>query len=76
MRSRRMILTPTMNAQAPSLPRVAYSIDEASAMLGISRWSTYQLLRRGELRTVRIGARHRIPAGELERLVRPQEQPA
>lgn len=62
-----------MNAQAHTIPRVAYSIDEASAMLGISRWTTYQLLRRGELRAVRIGHRQRIPAEQLEGLLHPKQ---
>lgn len=62
-----------MSTQLNSLPRVAYSIDETAAMLGISRWGTYQLIRRGDLRTVRIGARQRVPAEQLDRLVRPQE---
>lgn len=53
--------------------RLAYSINEASAMLGISRWSTYQLIRRGDLHSVRIGARQRIPAEELTRIATPQE---
>lgn len=62
-----------MSTQLNALPRVAYSIDETAAMLGISRWSAYQLIRRGDLRPVRIGARQRVPAEQLERLVRPQE---
>ncbi|MGB6487552.1 MAG: helix-turn-helix domain-containing protein [Steroidobacteraceae bacterium] len=62
-----------MHAQTNTLPRVAYSIDETAAMLGISRWSTYQLIKRGDLRPVRIGARQRVPAEQLERLVRPAE---
>ena len=58
-----------MHTQTSTLPRVVYSIDETAAMLGISRWSTYQLIRRGDLRPVRIGARQRAPAEQLERLV-------
>lgn len=62
------------NMQTHTQPdRVAYTIDETSAMLGISRWSTYQLIRRGDLRSVRIGARQRIPADELTRITRLHE---
>lgn len=38
-------------------------------MLSISRPTLYRLLSKGELRSVRVGARQRIPASELERLM-------
>lgn len=57
-------------------PRLAYSVDETAEVLGISRWQTYRLLVRGELHAVRIGARQRISAEELERLLRPEGRPA
>ena len=49
--------------------RLAYSIGESAGLLGVSRGLLYRLLARGELRAVRIGARQRIAATELERLL-------
>jgi len=46
---------PPRNAQA--LPRLAYSVAEAADVLGVGRTLAYDLIRRGELRSVKIGAR-------------------
>lgn len=62
-----------MNAQILTPSRLAYPIDETAALLGVSRRTVYELISRGELRPVRIGARQRIPAAELQRITRPQE---
>ena len=65
-----------MRTQQSTEPRLAYPINEAARLLAVSRWSVYQLIRNGELQPVRIGSRQRIPAEELQRLVRPQEHAA
>ena len=65
-----------MNAHFSISARLAYPIDETAALLGVSRRTVYELIARGELRPVRIGARQRIPADELARITRPQEQAA
>ena len=41
----------------PALPREAYSVHEAAEVLGIGRTLAYDLIRRGQLRSVKIGAR-------------------
>ncbi len=64
-----------MTAQFNSVPRSAYTINETASLLGISRRSVYDLLSKGKLRAVRIGAHQRIPASELERLVNSQTRP-
>jgi excisionase family DNA binding protein len=43
---------------------------EAAARLGIGRSTLYQLIARGEIRVLKIGAATRIPVWELERFVR------
>lgn len=49
--------------------RLTLSIDEAAAMLGISRAHAYELVRRGELPRLRLGRRVVIPAKALEEYV-------
>ena len=45
-----------------------YSVDEVAHILGSSRASVYRLLRTGELRAIRIGARQRITDAEIARI--------
>ena len=61
----------TMDTQHNTMPRVAYSLDEVAASLGLSRRSLYGLMAAGRLSTVKLGKRRLVPAAELERLVRP-----
>jgi excisionase family DNA binding protein len=49
--------------------KLAFSIDEGCAALGITRPTIYKLIHRGELRTKMVGTRRLIPAAELERLL-------
>jgi len=49
--------------------RLAVSVEEAAAMLGISRTLAYELVHRGELRAVRLGRRLVVPLKALEELV-------
>lgn len=41
------------------------TVDEAAARLRVSRWTLYNLIRSGELRTVKIGRRRLVPAAAL-----------
>lgn len=50
-----------------------YSIEEAAALWSVSRDTIERLLRRGELRSVTIESRRRIPASALEEHKRSQE---
>lgn len=52
-----------------STPKLAYSILETCAALGITRPTLYKLISDGRLRTVTIGTRRLIPATELDRLL-------
>jgi excisionase family DNA binding protein len=50
----------------------AFSVNQVAKALNISRRSVYNMLASGKLHAVRVGARQRIPAEELDRLCRPQ----
>jgi excisionase family DNA binding protein len=58
-----------------TIPRYAYSIDEAARSISITRRTFYSLISAGTVRTVKIGARRVVPVAELERLLHPQESP-
>jgi len=46
------------------------TVDEAMAALKVSRWTLYNLIRSGELRSVIVGTRcRRIPRGALEEYI-------
>lgn len=64
-----------MNTQ-PRTPRLAYSINEAATALSISRRSVYTMIAEGRLRSVRIGARQRVPVAALDELLSGSGQPA
>ena len=51
------------------LTRLAYSVEEAAAIIGISRRTVYELLRTGQLRSVKIGSRRLIRHTDLERFI-------
>lgn len=59
-----------MDDQNHPRPRLLLRVQEAAALLGLSRSRTYELLRDGQLSAVKIGNATRIPATEVERLVR------
>ncbi|MCR6699708.1 MAG: helix-turn-helix domain-containing protein [Dokdonella sp.] len=48
---------------------LAHTIPSAARMLGIGRTSLYELMQRGELKTIRIGTRRLVPDSELHRYV-------
>jgi len=51
------------------IPRLAVSVDEVAAMLGLSRAKAYEAVRLGEIPSVRIGRRILIPRHRLEQLL-------
>lgn len=61
-----------MHTQQNTVPRAAYSLNEAAASLGLSRRTLYGLMDSGKLATVKLGKRRLVPAQELARLVRPE----
>lgn len=51
--------------------RMTYSVDEAAAILGVSKSKIYESVRSGELRGVHVGRRVVIPCDTLEELLGP-----
>jgi excisionase family DNA binding protein len=49
--------------------RLAVSVDEASRLLGISKWLGYELAAQGKLPAVRLGRRLVVPIAALERML-------
>lgn len=49
-----------------SEPKRAYGVDEVRQSLSISRTAVFNLLRRGEITSVKIGRRRIIPAASLD----------
>ncbi len=46
-----------------------FTIDEAAARLRVSRWTVYNLIRSGRLRTIKIGHRRLVPRAALDECV-------
>jgi len=65
-------MTTETDGRTPDVPlheRLALSVEEAGALLGISRDLAYDLVNRGDLPSVRLGRRLVVPRRALERLV-------
>jgi len=58
------------NATKPSNERIAYSISEAAALLGVNYFSVYRLVQRGKLKACRVlRGKFLIPRTELFRML-------
>jgi excisionase family DNA binding protein len=53
--------------------RPCFTVSEAAQYLRISRALLYQLIRKGRIRTVKIGARTIVRGAELERFLDQQQ---
>jgi excisionase family DNA binding protein len=51
------------------MERLAYSVREAAAALGVSSRTIVREIQRGHLRAARVGKRVLVPQSELERLI-------
>jgi excisionase family DNA binding protein len=56
----------TATAHDTDQPRVALSVDEAAARLGISEWSVRQAIKRGEIPARRVGNRVLVPVDAID----------
>lgn len=45
------------------------SVEEAGRLLGYSRNSAYEAVKRGELPTIKLGCKHRVPRVAIDRLL-------
>lgn len=70
-RARPPIVQPQASSPQSEPPphRFAYTIAEASRILGVGRSSLYTLIARGELKAVRVLSRRLIEAREIEALL-------
>ena len=55
--------------QSRPADRLTYTVEEAAQLLGISRNSGYEAVRRGEIPTIRLGRRILVPVSRLEALL-------
>lgn len=55
--------------------RLTMPVEEAGEMLGISRSLAYELVRRGELPSLRLGRRVVVPVRALEAMVEHASEP-
>ena len=49
--------------------RLVYTVEEAAELLGLSRSSTYEAVRLGDIPSLRIGRRYLIPKQSVENLL-------
>ena len=47
----------------------AYDVNSVAAILGVSPWAVYEMIRKGELRSFRVGRLVRVSAAVLEELL-------
>ena len=55
--------------EAPTWKKLAFSVHEAAATLGLSASSIWKWISLGQVRAVRIGGRTVIPADEIQRIL-------
>jgi excisionase family DNA binding protein len=58
-----------INVETRQVRRLTLTVGEASQVLGVSRSSAYELVRRGELPSMRLGRRIVIPVRALDALL-------
>ena len=51
------------------IQRAAYSVEEAAAAIGIGRTYVFQLIKEGNLQTVKVGRRRLVPTKEVHALL-------
>ena len=62
---------PPENSPLPEPERLAYSINEAAALLGVNYFSVYRLIQRGKLRACRaLRGKLLVPRSELLKLLK------
>lgn len=66
----------TRGHDKPAVPAVLYRVDEAAEALRLSRSSIYELIRSGQLRTIKRGSRRLVPVAALDDFVRSLERRA
>lgn len=67
-----MKLSEKLACNAGEGQRLAYSVPEAAARLGIGKTTIYKMIGQGRLRSTKIGKRTLIPANDLHLVLAPQ----
>lgn len=57
----------------PTLTPKAYSVEQLTRVLSLGRSSIFGLIKRGQLKAVRIGRRTLVPAASVDELLATQE---
>ncbi len=60
---------PASGATSAHLGRATYTVEQAAAVIGISRAAAYEAVQRGEIPHLRIGRRIVVPKRPLDRMV-------
>lgn len=60
-----------LGTTTPPIVRYTYTVAEAAAILGISRFSAYECARTGQLPVIRLGRRLVVPVTALRTLIEP-----
>lgn len=58
--------SPTIGPNTTEVPRLAYSVEETAATLGVGRDAIFDLIRTNRLRTFKIGARRLVALRDIE----------
>ncbi len=62
-------MTTESNSNQTHDSRVTYTVEEAGRLLGISRHSAFEAVRRGDIPVIRIGRRLLVPRVQFEALL-------
>ena len=54
-----------MKTDESTVPALAYRVDEAAEAVRLSRSQIYELIRSGQLRTIKLGRRRLVPVQAL-----------
>jgi excisionase family DNA binding protein len=54
---------------------ILYRVDAAAALLSVSRSKAYELIAKGVIPSIRLGATIRVPAAALRAMIEEQQQP-
>jgi len=58
-----------MKSEKRVIPPVAYRVEEAAEALRLSRDKVYELIRSGQLRSIKVGSRRLVPVAALTEYV-------
>ena len=68
-------VNPPDNSHPQPVERRTLTIKETAASLGISDWMVYEMVKRGELKTIRVGKRILVPVSALDQFVAENQSP-